>query len=243
MTIPFVTASRRLAALAILSAAFAAPQVWADIISYSATSFTNTASLGATTLDSCPAGNPVCVEVTVYFLADTANIVPFSVTGASGFENFTGTGRVQLFNDQTGQSLNANFDAGQIFVSVDQTNGGVGFGSAAGGPTYPLGVYGGTPSIPYASYDLKSAMTVSGFAWFCPPGTCTLGVAGPDLATDQGPLSITPVGPVFGSSFSATVIQVTSTPEPSSITLLAVVMAGFIVRVARKSSLGILRGR
>ena len=237
-----MTTTRRLGALAILSAAFAAPRMWADIISYSATSFTNTASLGATTLDSCPVGNSLCVEVTVYFLADTANIVPFSVPGASGFENFTGTGRVQLFNDQTGQSLNANFDANAIFVSVDQTNGGVGFGSAAGGPTYPLGVYGGTPSIPYASYDLKSAMTVSGFAWFCPPGTCTLGVAGPDLATDQGPLSITPTGPVF-SSFSATVIQVTSTPEPSSILLLAAVMAGFVFRGLRKSPVGMLRGR
>jgi hypothetical protein len=215
--------------------------MWADIISYSATSFTNTASLGATTLDSCPAGNPVCVEVTVYFLADTANIVPFSVPGASGFENFTGTGRVQLFNDQTGQSLNANFDAGQIFVSVDQTNGGVGFGSAAGGPTYPLGVYGGTPSIAYASYDLRSAMTVSGFAWFCPTGACTLGVAGPDLATDQGALSITPVGP-SGASFSATIIQVTNpVPEPSSIALLAAVMAGFVMRGVWKSSVGMLR--
>ena len=238
MTTPFATATRRLAALAILSTALAAPSMRADIISYSATSFTNTASLGGTTLDSCPTGNPVCVEVTIYFLADTANIVPFSVVGASGFENFTGSGRVQLFNDQTGDLLTANFDPGQIFVSVDQTNGGIGFGSAAGGPTYPLGVYGGTPSIPYASYDLRSAMTLSnGFAWFCPTGTCTLGVAGPDLATDQGALSITPVGPVFGSSFSATVIEVTNpVPEPSSIALLGVVMAGFVFRVARKSS-------
>src|SRR5690349_2479917 len=160
-----MTATRRLAALAIVSTAFAAPRMWADIISYSATSFTNTASLGGTTLDSCPGGNPRCVEVTVYFLADTANIVPFSVPGASGFENFTGSGRVVLFNDQTGDTLTANFDPGQIFVSVDQTNGGVGFGSAAGGPTYPLGVYGGTPSISYATYDLRSAMTLSnGFA-------------------------------------------------------------------------------
>src|SRR5258708_35880867 len=114
MTMPLITASRRFGALTILLAGFAAPGVWADIISYSATSFTNTASLGATTLDSCPAGNPVCVEVTVYFLAHTANIVPFSVAGASGFENFTGTGCVQLFKDQTGQPLNAYFFAGQV---------------------------------------------------------------------------------------------------------------------------------
>jgi hypothetical protein len=126
-------------------------------------------------------------------------------------------------------------------VSVDQTNSGIGFGSAVG-PTYPLGVYGGTPSIPYATYDLKSAVTLSnGFAWFCPAGTCTLGDAGPGLATDQGLLSITPTGPVGGSSFFASVIEVTSVPEPSSMALVAAVMTAFIFRYELKSPLGILR--
>jgi hypothetical protein len=200
--------------------------MWADTVSYSATSYAPAASLGSTSLDSCPAQNPVCVIVTITFIADTANIVPFDVPGASGYENFTGQGSVNLFNDQTGESLSANFDPGQIYVSVDQTNSGIGFGSAVG-PTYPLGVYAGTPSIPYSSYDLTSDFTVfNAFAWFCPAGTCTLGVAGPDLGTDQGPLSITPTGPVFGSSFSATVIEVAAVPEPGSFAVLA---AGLLI--------------
>jgi|GEM_PF-3896576 len=236
MSIPLSTSVKRLAALVVLSATFVAPQLWANIVAYQATSFTYAASLGSTTFGSCPSGNPVCVEVTVNFLADTANIVPFNVVGASGFENFVGQGSVNLFNDQTGQSLSANFLFGQIYVSVDQTNGGIGFGSAVG-PTYPLGVYGGIPSIPYSSYDLASNFTLfNGFAWFCPAGTCQLGMAGPGLATDQGLLSITPTGPVFPSSFTATVVQVT--PEPSTLLLLGTVAPAFIFRRGLRSRLG-----
>lgn len=241
ISVTLSTSVKRLAALVVLSATFVAPQLWANVVAYQATSFTYAASLGSTSFGGCPSGNPVCVEVTINFIANTANIVPFSVVGASGYENFVGQGSVNLFNDQTGQSLTANFDAGQIFVSVDQTNGGIGFGSAVG-PTYPLGVYGGTPSIPYASYKLATNFSLNnGFAWFCPAGTCTLGVAGPGLGTDQGPLSITPTGPVLGSSFFATVIQVT--PEPSTLLLLGTVVPAVIFRRGLKSRLRILGGR
>jgi hypothetical protein len=198
--------------------------------------------LGSTDFGSCPTSDRVCVEVSISFLADTADIVPFSVPGASGFENFKGQGRVTLFNDQTGQLLSANFLPDQIFVSIDQTNEGIGFGSlVGGGPTYPLGVFGGTPSVPYSTYDLgcgafcsspgQEAFTLfNGFAWFCPAGTCTLGQAGPDLATDQGPLSITIVGPVLGSSFIATVIKATPVPEPSTLLLFPAGLATFAFR-------------
>jgi hypothetical protein len=146
-----------------------------------------------------------------------------------------GQGSVQLFDFLTGQSVTANFNPNQIYVSVDQTNGGIGFGSAIG-PTYPLGVYAGTPSIPYSSYNLTSNFTLSnGFAWFCPLGTCTLDQPGPDLATNLGALSITPTGPVGGSSFNATVIAVTPAAEPSSLLLLSAGALALFGSIRRKA--------
>lgn len=237
----FETTSGRVAVLVMFTVAFAVAPMLANVVAYQATSFAPAASLGSTSIGSCPSGNPVCVEVTINFLANTADIVQFSVPGAHGYENFVGKGSVTLFNDQTGQSVSANFLSGQIYVSVDQANSGIGFGSLSVGPTYPLGVYDGTPSIPYSSYDLASNFTLSnGFAWFCPAGTCQLGVAGPDLATDQGPLSITPTGPVFPSSFTATVVQVT-TPEPSTSLMFATMIAGIMLSCELKSPLRILR--
>jgi hypothetical protein len=185
----------------------------------------------------------------IFFFADTANIVPFSVPGASGYENFVGHGYVILGDGQTGQVLTANFEPNQIFVSIDQTNGGIGFGSlVGGGPTYPLGVYGGTPSPgAYSSYDLgcggpclpgKLAFNVGGFAWFCPPNTCTLGQAGPDLATDKGPLSITVAG-LHPGGFDAGVFSVSSIPEPSSLLLVGSGIATFFFR--RKYAQGLRR--
>jgi hypothetical protein len=199
-------------------------------ISYQATSFTYAASLGSTALDSCPTQNPVCIEVSITFVASTTTIVPFNVTGATGFENFVGQGSVTLFDDQTGQSASANFLSGQIFVSVDQTNGGVGFGS---GTNIPIGCLWRHAFDSLHNYNLATAMTLfNGFAWFCPAGTCTLGVAGPGFATDQGALSITPTGPVLGSSFTATVIQVT--PEPSAMLLFATAVATLARSVRRR---------
>lgn len=226
--------TRRLAVLAIASISVVLPRLSADVISYEATSFTTTATLGSTTMGSCPVNNPVCIHVSIYFLADTANIVSFSVPGASGYENFVGQGRVLLFNNSTGDTLTANFADNQIYVSVDQTNQGIGFGSALGGPTYPLGIYGGTPSSSYSTYDLSTAFSVSGgFAWFCPPGTCTFGQAGPGLQTDQGLLTITPSG-LSTASFTASVVEVTTpVPEPSSVLLVASGIGTLVLR--RKS--------
>jgi hypothetical protein len=230
------TTFARLSVVVLLSVIASAPNLWANIVAYQANSFAPAATLGSTSFGSCPTNNPVCVVVTINFIASTSTIVPFSVVGASGFENFMGQGSVSLFNDQTGQSMTANFLTGQIYVSVDQTNGGIGFGSLSVGPTYPLGVYGGTPSIPYSSYDLTSNFTLSnGFAWFCPVG-CTLGQQGPALATDQGALTITPTGPVLGSSFFANVIQVT-TPEPATCSAAM----GLILLAARRCRNGTRR--
>lgn len=203
-------------------------------ISYVGTSFAVGATLGSNQLTCSPpppnASTP-CVQVTITFNADTSTIVPFNVVGANpaaGLENFIGTGTVFLDDFQTNQSFTASFLDGQIYVSVDQTNGGVGFGSTPGGPTYPLGTYAGTPSTPYLTWDLASNFNVQGFSWFCPSG-CALLQQGPALSTNLGALTITPTGPVV-SLFSATV----QTPEPAT---FAVIAAGLLLLlIARRKS-------
>ena len=110
--------------------------------------------------------------------------------------------------------------AGQIYVSVDQTNGGAGFGSSYG-PTYPMATYGGNAD--YAHYDLTTDFYVQGFAPFCPDG-----VGGP-LCANGAPLHTAsgedfvisfPFAPAF-SIFSSTVSVV---PEPST---WAIMLIGF----------------
>ena len=167
----------------------------ADIISHTATSLTIAPPWDRPLWIHAPTANPACVEVT--FLADTANILPFSVTGPADSRTF--------------------WVKAQRTVELDSVR-------PPGGPTYPQGVYGGTPSIPYSVFDWASAFT------------------GPDLST-EGMLSITPKGPVLGSSFSATVTEVTSVPEPSALLLFVAVTAAFLLRCALQSPLGICAGK
>lgn len=204
--------------LLVLCVLLLAPSVFANPVVYHAFAFAPAASLGSTSYQCDP--NTVCVRVDITFSSDTKFVQPFSENDAggmaSGFIDFTGQGSVTLDDITTGDSVSANFLAGQIYVSVDQTNNGIGFGSATG-PTYPLGVYSGYPSQPYSTYDLKSNFSDVAFAWFCPPGVCQLGTAGPALQTDQGDLSITPTGVTYGFFFANVTA---STPEPASLMLL-----------------------
>jgi hypothetical protein len=119
------------------------------------------------------------VNLTLTFQGDTNNVVAYSVPGAHGYENLVNTSpaTIQIYSATTGKLLaSATFKAGAaIFVSVDQGNQGVGFGSFGvppGDPKFP-----GQPVYPYANYDsqvhtdtydLKSTWTSGlGFAVTC----------------------------------------------------------------------------
>jgi hypothetical protein len=99
------------------------------------------------------ANGPVILKFT--FVGDTTHVVPFSVPGASGYENLVSTSpaSVQIVDAKTGKLLaQATFKpAAKIFISVDNTNQGIGFGSFGvlpGAPTFP-----GQPVYPYTNYD------------------------------------------------------------------------------------------
>jgi hypothetical protein len=135
-------------------------------------------------------GNDV---ITFTFVADTSNVDSFSVPGASGYVNFVGTASFSILDLNTMELVAKGtfLPADNIFVSVDNQNGGIGFGSNAtnaafpGDAAYPLGIKFSTATT---QYDLKSEIGIFGSgslscAGF--PGAC---VAPPALATTLGDL-------------------------------------------------------
>ena len=61
----------------------------ADFIVYGASAFFVDATLGSHVFNSCTgSGLSKCAEVSIVATSDTSFVVPFSVPGAAGFENF-----------------------------------------------------------------------------------------------------------------------------------------------------------
>lgn len=178
------------------------------------------------TVYSCTSlSDPNCAFVTITATGDTSTVQPFSVTGASGFKNTVlGPAKVQIdFNG--GGSITETLVPGQIYVSVDQTNGGAGFGSTYG-PTYPAATYGGPAD--YAHYNLQTNFLASGFSGFCPdPTTCNAFNPLQTVSGDQFTLYY-PFRP-NGSYFSSTVL----TPEPATASLM-MLAAGVGLRALRR---------
>ena len=192
-------------------------------------------------------GNAV---LTFTFQGDTSNVVPWSVsvpnptTAVNGFEILAGTASFQITNADTGASLAQGtfLPSDGIFVSVDNSNASMGFGSFAvanqndpsfrGLPTYPYGLAFGTG---LDTYDMKSNFTVSqgdllafscvGFPQSAPVFSNCLNPVG--LATTAGDLFVN-ASPAFHDqtgSFTA----VTSVPEPDSLLLLGMGLLGLMM--------------
>lgn len=202
--------------------ASAATVVYSDYVADVAVRIGNTSYACTTTSD------PGCAFVQIVATGDTSTIVPFSVTGAHGFENQVSSVMVTVYlND--GGSFSESLAPGQLFVSVDQTNGGAGFGSAFG-PTYPAATYGGPAD--YLHFALASDFYAQGFSGFCPSGTpCDTGAALKTTSGDDLVISY-PFRPNF-SIFSATVAVV---PEPAPAGMMLLAMAMFGLRLAGRGA-------
>jgi len=190
--------------------------------------------INSTTYSCTSLSDPNCAFVTITATGDTSTVQPFSVTGASGFKNSVlGPAKVEIdFNG--GGSITEVLVPGQIYVSVDQTNGGAGFGSSYS-PTYPAATYGGTAD--YAHYNLQSNFLAGGFSGFCPdPTTCN---AFNPLTTESGD-QLTLYYPFRpnGSYFSSTV----SAPEPATASLV-LLAAGVGLRAVRRRHAGLTNTR
>jgi len=162
-----------------------------------------------------------CAFIAITGLADTRTVTAFSVPGALGFKNVLTSAHLSVFFlDSSLAAIEADIDlgVGGLYVSVDQTNSGAGFGSSYG-PTYPLATYGGG----LGHYDLASDIFASGFGPFCT--SITLCDSGEPLRTvDGAAFTITRGRAPAYSSFSSTVLP-DPVPEPGSGALVALGLA------------------
>jgi hypothetical protein len=173
------------------------------------------------------------------FSADTSTVEPFKLvdsmgnTLAAGYENIAGISNVVLQDKGTGTILaTAEFlPSDGIFISIDNVNGGIGFGSSGalptspnfpGNPAYPIGLFTSDSAI--HTYDLQGAMTFSnttgGISCLGFPGSC---VTPTDLATSNGDLVMGSAGSTFSvldsATFTATVNLTPPLPMPEPATL------------------------
>jgi hypothetical protein len=197
----------------------AADGVSAVPISY--TDFTGDVAvvIGSTTYGCTSLSDPTCAFVSITATADTSSVQPFSATGTSGsasglWNKSLQTAMIDIAFNGGQTPFSAELVASQLFVSVDQTHEGAGFGSAYD-PTYPLSTYG---SAAFKTYDLASNFAATGFAPFClDVRLCQTGA--PLYTTDGTPIIITfPFGPTFSSFSSA--VGAAAVPEPAPTLLL-----------------------
>ena len=123
-----------------------------------------------------PPNGPAVLTFT--FEGDTADVFSWNATGpfhsATGYEIAAGSASVMVTDQATGTVLaKGNFQpSAGIFVSVDGTNQGIGFGSGAvldqtnpgfpGEPVYPFSMISFGP---ISAYDLKSNFTAASNGW------------------------------------------------------------------------------
>jgi hypothetical protein len=120
----------------------------------------------------------------ITFEGDTDDIIPVVVPGTQtqipsqeclGTGNFfylaKGVARMEI--EFQGRTHTARLRDGQVFVTVDQCNGGIGFGSFVGPnglePAYPLAFTLGTAEYAAINYfdPLVGALSTTGSAWSC----------------------------------------------------------------------------
>jgi hypothetical protein len=179
--------------------------------------------LGSTTYGGV--GKEIIVVFT--FSGDTADVQPWSFAGTAGHEIRRGAAAVVISDQASGTILaDGTFDpSAGIFVSIDDGNGGIGFGSQAvwpvtgtgfpGQPAYPLGNALGSSS----TYDLTSSFSTTGSALSCEgfPGPCGASVSLPmsdgELFTMQLPT------PNINTSFTANVVPLVTFSKFSAHTI------------------------
>ncbi len=205
------------------SGVLAVPITYTDYVAHIAI------DIGGTTYTCTTVSDPSCAFVSITATGDTSSVQAFDVPGASGFINYSLDSAILnvAFNDGR-PSYTATLDPSQLFVSVDQTNGGAGFGSSYG-PTYPLATYGS--NVGFDTYDLASSFYAQGWAPFCTD--IALCQNGAPLYTTGGTAIVMSFPFLAFSNFSSTVVPINDVPEPPMLGLMGLGLA--VIGLARFS--------
>jgi hypothetical protein len=113
----------------------------------------------------------------IIFEGDSSDIlqvpVPSQECNGNGYFFYLTKGSASMQIEYQGRTRTAALNDGQIFVTVDDCNGGIGFGSFTGPnglePAYPLSFTMGTAEYAAINYPnpLNSGLSVTGTAWSC----------------------------------------------------------------------------
>jgi hypothetical protein len=156
------------------------------------------------------------------FEGDTTTVLPFTVQGSkgptTGYVNLVGTATVTVIDTSNGTTVGGGtiLSSAGIFISVDNTNGGIGFGSFGvlpgsanfpGQVAYPSGMLV-EPATAVATYDLKGSARFMGFSIACVNFPATPCGAGIPLPTSAGELILNQET-IAPAVFTATVQAVT----------------------------------
>jgi hypothetical protein len=148
----------------------------------------------------------------ITFEGDTNDIlqvpVPSTECGGLGYFLYLTKGVARMQIESQGRTRTAKLKDGQVFVAVDECNGGIGFGSFIGPnglePAYPLAFTMGSAEYTAVTYGspLLDILSVSGSAWSCigyPPGSAGTLPGTPDgncIPPDSYPL-MSDIGNIF----------------------------------------------
>jgi len=181
-------------------------------------------------------------KLVLTFNGDTANVMPYSIVGpsgtaTSGYQILQGTAAIQIFDLSNTLIDEATFlPSAGIYVSVDSTNGGIGFGSHGalptsvsfpGEPVYPEGMLISPPTA-LGGYDLTGyydsgphfAISCAGFPGNCSDTPFALPTTKGDLVIYHGNISSS----IFNSyetpvtSFSDFTVQASATTTSFQLT-------------------------
>jgi len=186
-------ATGAVAAYGLIAGALAAP------MTYTASLVTDV-KVGTTTYSNA--------AVTVTFKGDSNNVQPVTdsqgnpipsgfCTPATTWFYYLPKGRTSVSVTSQDRTVVARLKDGQVFVAVDQCNGGIGFGSYVGPNgfevAYPVAFVLGTAAThAVAASPLSSTANMSGYAWSCigypPNGAGNLTGNGTCAPPDQYPL-------------------------------------------------------